>query len=273
MIINGVPATSLSIADRGLAYGDGLFETFRIVAGKLLFEDLHLQRLCAGCVRLGIALDLDQVKAELTAALQLHNSQTQILKLILTRGSSGRGYRAGAGNAPTRIITLHALPVDIQIHAQQGIKAFVCKQRLASQPVLAGIKHLNRLEQVLASTEWPDETCQEGIMLDMDGHVVEGTRSNIFIVSNGRLMTDPLTTCGIAGIMRQVLLQHFGDKVYAAKYNLQQLHDADEVFFCNSIFGVWPLRHLTADGLERHYATGPATTLAQTIFNKNLFDE
>jgi 4-amino-4-deoxychorismate lyase len=273
MLINGKPATSVSVSDRGLAYGDGVFETFRIVSGKLLFADLHLQRLSQGCERLGIALELEQVKAELTSALQLRSPETGIVKLIVTRGVSGRGYRSDLTNVATRIITLHTLPANIHIHAEQGIKAFVCKQRLGSQPSLAGIKHLNRLEQVLASREWPDEMYQEGIMLDMEGNVVEGTRSNIFIVSNGHMMTDSLATCGIDGVMRQVLLQYFGDRVYVGKFNLPQLYAADEVFFCNSIFGVWPLRHLIADGMERHYVPGPMAMMAQSIFNKDLSSE
>ncbi|MES2624564.1 MAG: aminodeoxychorismate lyase [Pseudomonadota bacterium] len=273
MLINGEPATSVSISDRGLAYGDGVFETFRIVSGRLLFEDLHLQRLSVGCMRLGIKLKLDQIKAELAKALEQCTHQTEILKLIVTRGGGGRGYRSDAENISTRIITLHTLPANVQIHAEQGIKTFVCNQRLSAQPSLAGIKHLNRLEQVLASREWPDESYQEGIMLDLDGNVVEGTRSNIFIASQGRLMTDGLATCGIAGVMRNILLQHFAGNVEVAKFDLQKLFEADEVFFCNSIFGVWPLRHLVADGFERHYEHGPIAVTAQSIFNKELSRE
>jgi 4-amino-4-deoxychorismate lyase len=162
------------------------------------------------------------------------------------------------------------LPADTRKHAEIGVGAFVCKQRLGTQPALAGIKHLNRLEQVMASREWPDETCQEGVMLDLEGNVVEGTRSNLFIVKDGRLTTDPLNTCGIAGVMRKILLQHFADRVDLVKFGLDQLYSADETFFCNSIFGVWPLRHLTSGKFEKHYATGPVTQMAQSIFSKHL---
>lgn len=270
MLINGEPARAVSVSDRGLAYGDGVFETFRIVSGRLLFAKEHLQRLSLGCERLGIALDLESVRAELAAALQSASAQTEVLKLIVTRGTSGRGYRPDAGSASTRIITLHALPANIDMHARNGISAFVCKQRLSLQPALAGIKHLNRLEQVLASREWPAETYQEGIMLDIEGNVVEGTRSNLFIVKNGQLVTAPLNTCGIAGVMRKILLQHFADEAYLRKFSLDDLYAADEVFFCNSIFGVWPLRRLTSATSEREYATGTHTQMAQSIFGKNL---
>jgi 4-amino-4-deoxychorismate lyase len=270
MLINGEPTTAIPVSDRGLAYGDGVFETFRIISGQLLFEAEHLQRLSLGCERLDIALDLHKLKEELNTALRTPGTQAEILKLVVTRGSSGRGYRPEASSASTRIITLHALPANIHVHAKNGVNAFVCKQRLSSQPTLAGIKHLNRLEQVLASREWPDETYQEGLMLDLEGNVVEGTRSNLFIVANGRLMTDPLSTCGIAGVMRKILLQHFADKVYLAKFSLDELFAADEVFFCNSIFGVWPLRHLKSAMSEKHYAAGPYSQMAQSIFDKYL---
>ena len=272
MLINGEPATSVSVSDRGLAYGDGVFETFRIVSGKLLFEGLHLQRLSRGCDRLGIIHEPALIKAELQGALKLREPQAEILKLIVTRGISGRGYRPETGDTSTRIITLHSLPARMQNHANEGINAFVCKQRLSPQPALAGIKHLNRLEQVLASMEWPDETFQEGIMLDLESNVVEGTRSNIFIVNNGHVMTDSLATCGIAGVMREILLPHFDD-LQIGKFHLQQLLDAEEVFFCNSIFGVWPLRHLLHEGGEKHYERGPNTVMAQAIFNKGLLCE
>jgi 4-amino-4-deoxychorismate lyase len=270
MLINGEPATAISIADRGLAYGDGVFETFRVISGHLLFREEHLQRLALGCKRLGISLDQEKIREEIDLSLQTGSADPGILKLIVTRGSSGRGYRFNHDSSSTRIITLHALPANIQIHAENGVNAFVCKQRLGSQPGLAGIKHLNRLEQVLASGEWPDETYQEGIMLDLEGNVVEGTRSNLFIVKNGRLTTDPLNTCGIAGVMRKILLQHFADKVDVAKISLDQLYSANEAFFCNSIFGVWPLRRLTSGTSETHYATGPVTQMGQSIFSKYL---
>src|SRR5688572_5783854 len=202
MLINGEPANSISVTDRGLAYGDGVFETFRIVSGQLLFGEEHLQRLSLGCDHLGIPLDRVQLKNELEIALN-SSTQAEVLKLVVTRGTSGRGYRASPGAAATRIITLHSLPANTQEHAKDGVKAFVCTQRLSPQPTLAGLKHLNRLEQVLASMEWPDENYQEGVMLDLEGNVVEGTRSNLFIVKDGRLMTDPLNTCGIAGVMRR----------------------------------------------------------------------
>jgi 4-amino-4-deoxychorismate lyase len=270
MLINGEPATAISVADRGLAYGDGVFETFRVFSGHLLFREEHLERLRLGCERLGISLDLEKVRKEIDLALQSESAEPGVLKLIVTRDSNGRGYRFSADAGSIRIITLHALPANIQTHAENGVNAFVCRQRLGSQPGLAGIKHLNRLEQVLASGEWPDETYQEGIMLDLEGNVVEGTRSNLFIVKNGRLTTDPLNTCGIAGVMRKILLQHFADKFDLAKITLDQLYSADEVFFCNSIFGVWPLRHLTSGTSETHYATGPITQMGQSIFNKHL---
>lgn len=269
MLINGEASSQIAVINRGLAYGDGVFETFRIHAGTLLYADLHLQRLAFGCGRLGIELDLQQVRSELNLALTLASPSEGVLKLIVTRSEGGRGYRPTSATS-TRIISLYPLPAYLIETPELGIHAFVCNLKLGLQPALAGIKHLNRLEQVLASNEWPNETYSEGVMQDINGYVVEGTRSNIFIVSQGQLMTPALDTCGIAGVMRTVLLDHFDKNVQIAKISLPQLLGADEVFFCNSVFGIWPLRSLTY--LERHYEykTGHLTLNAKTVFHKAL---
>lgn len=271
MLINGEASSQITVMNRGLAYGDGVFETFRIHAGTLLYADLHLQRLSFGCKRLGIEIDLQQVRSELNLALSLASPSEVVLKLIVTRseGGRGRGYRPTSATS-TRIISLHPLPAYPIKTPELGIHAFVCSLKLGLQPALAGIKHLNRLEQVLASNEWPNETYSEGVMQDINDYVVEGTRSNIFIVSQGQLMTPALDTCGIAGVMRTVLLDHFDKNVQIAQITLPQLLGADEVFFCNSVFGIWPLRSLTY--LERHYEykTGLLTLNAKTVFHKAL---
>lgn len=265
MLINGQPATRIAISDRGLAYGDGLFETIRISNGRLVFADLHLQRLQRGCERLGLTLDIAELQHEMALVLEAASAPDGILKLIVTRGAGGRGYRPPASQTPCRIITLHPLP-DHHQQASEGIRAFVCRQRLAGQPSLAGIKHLNRLEQVLASREWPDDSFHEGLMLDTQGCVVEGTRSNIFFASKGVLHTPDLGRCGIDGIMRQVLLRHFGARATCGNYDLTHLHTAEEVFFCNSVMGVWPLLALTSSTELYHWPCGPFADEAARVF-------
>lgn len=268
MLINGVPSVTLSCADRGLAYGDGIFETIRFQNGKLLYEDLHLQRLARGCERLALQLDIAVVRADLAAALRTA-PEAGVLKLIVTRAEGGRGYRP-ASKAANRILSLHPLPDYSPHQPEAGIHAFVCKLRMAAQPALAGIKHLNRLEQVLASSEWPDNSSLEGLMLDQDDRVIEGTRSNLFLAKAGRLHTPALGRCGIEGIMRQVLLQEFSAEASVGDYTLADLRSADEVFFCNSVFGVWPLLALQAGDEQLRWTAGPFAGRAQALFKATL---
>lgn len=268
MLINGEPASSVPLNDRALAYGDGLFETIRYCNGRLLFEDLHLQRLARGCARLQLQLDGAELERDIERALQMSTTPDGILKIIVSRGSGGRGYRPPQQDA-MRILTLHPLPA----HAtppEQGIHAFLCRQRLAVGGTLAGLKHLNRLEQVLGAGEWPSGDVTEGLMLDVDGYVIEGTRSNLFFVRGGRLHTPDLARCGIDGIMRQVLLQRHGDTAETGFYTLADLHMADEVFFTNSVIGVWPLLSLQSGNDRVDWELGPVARDCVHYFNAVL---
>jgi 4-amino-4-deoxychorismate lyase len=254
MLIDGVPSDQLPATDRGLAYGDGLFETIRIHRGNLLFLEQHLQRLVLGCTRLGIPVDQKRWRDWLDKAL-VEAGPTGILKLIVTRGSGGRGYKPSDTAQPRCIISTHPLPAQ-HPDPRYGIRAFVCEQRLADQPVLAGIKHLNRLEQVLASREFPDSSWHEGLMRDYAGNIIEGTRSNLFIAIQGKLYTPELSRCGIAGILRGQLIEVFGDRLQVADLPASCLDDADEIFVCNSVLGIWPLVELRYAGLARELQVG-----------------
>lgn len=270
MLIDGRPATTLPLADRGLAYGDGLFETIRVTQGRLLYPEQHFARLAVGCARLGLSADFTALRQECTQALQQAASAEGVLKIMLTRATGGRGYRPAIGTGSTRILTLHPLPDYSSLHPETGIKTFLCQQRLAHQPVLAGLKHLNRLEQVLASREWPDDSFLEGLMLDSAGLLIEGTRSNVFLVYEGRLLTPSLHNCGVDGIMRQVLLGYFGTAASVVNCPRDWLHDASELFVCNSVVGVWPVRELHVDGTVYHYTSGPQAQVARDYFLQAL---
>ena len=180
MLLNGQPATAISLQDRGLAYGDGLFETILIRNGKPLLLDEHLVRLQRGCAVLGLEPDVIALHHEISMLLAQPAARDSVLKIMLTREASGRGYRPLTA-ACNRLLTLHAAPDYRANSPEQGIAMFVCKQRLARQPVLAGIKHLNRLEQVLASSEWPDDSFLEGLMLDP---LVESGRHTFMFVAS-----------------------------------------------------------------------------------------
>ncbi|WLI33348.1 aminodeoxychorismate lyase [Pseudomonas sp. FP818] len=240
--VDGQPADAVPLKDRGLAYGDGLFETLAVKAGQPVLLDRHLQRLDEGCRRLALVADQALIRNELLAyAAALGDG---VLKLILTRGDSLRGYGINAG-APVRRILQGSPPATYPpAHGSSGVRLFPCVTRLSEQPLLAGLKHLNRLEQVLARAEWQDADHAEGLMLDMSGRVIEGVFSNLFLVDNGQLLTADLSRCGVAGVMRAELLaraEALGLVTTVADISLAQLQRADEVFVCNSVYGIWPV--------------------------------
>ncbi|MEI6268693.1 MAG: aminodeoxychorismate lyase [Methylococcaceae bacterium] len=246
ILVNGECREHIEISDRGFQYGDGLFETIAVINGQPVFFDRHIDRLNAGCRRLYIPFPGAELLAFEAQKLSEHSSNA-VLKLILTRGSGGRGYRQPDVIQTTRVLSLHPFPDYPGSYKEQGIVARFCDTRLGLNPALAGIKHLNRLEQILARAEWTDPAIQEGIMLDINGHVIEGTMTNLFYVKNHILYTSGLIFAGVAGIIRGILMEISSIQgVPALEYAFTQdeLLSADEVFVCNSIVGIWPVRQI-----------------------------
>jgi 4-amino-4-deoxychorismate lyase len=268
ILINGEPGTSLPVSDRGLAFGDGLFETILIHAGRPVLLDEHLQRLALGVQKLNIPLELNSISEDIKRIFSLHSPHDAVLKILCTRGQGGRGYRPAAGLVPTRILSLHPTPPALP---EQGIKAFLCHQTLAPQPALAGLKHLNRLEQVLASQEWPDDSFHEGLMLTAAGEAIEGTRSNLLLALNGHWLTPDLSQCGIGGVMRAHLLQCCGGRLQVGQVTLQDVLAAEELCFCNSVTGVMPVLSLRDHaGRDHPYVPGALCAAAQNAFQELL---
>ncbi|MDP2144321.1 MAG: aminodeoxychorismate lyase [Gallionella sp.] len=253
MLVNGLPGNTISIRDRGLLYGDGVFRTLRAVRGNALHWSLHYLKLQHDCAKLDIACpDEALLLAELVQVLAQHPDG--VVKLIVTRGEGVRGYAPATDATPTRIWDFSPQPDYPKEWAIQGVKAHVCQIRLPAQPRLACVKHLNRLENVMAAAELRDAQAYdrdiaEGLLLDADGHVIEGTRSNLFVVSQGHLVTPDLSSCGVAGIQRgRVMawaLQH-GLALQVRNIGLEEVLHADEVFVVNSVIGLWPIRALGA---------------------------
>ncbi len=247
MLINGVEANAISSLDRGLHYGDGLFETIAVKNGKLQLWHQHMQRLLEGCERLGFPV-IDQKLLHAEAARLLSNdanNSQSILKIILTRGVGGRGYHSPETPSVTRILLRYPWPSFPDSYWQEGVHVELCKTGLGSNSVLAGIKHLNRLEQVMASREWCEPDVQEGLMLDQQGNVIEGTRTNLFVVKNNQLITPDLSMCGVEGVMRGAITniaKKTGLQVHVAAVSQEVLKTADELFLCNSIIGIWPVK-------------------------------
>lgn len=254
MLINGVPGDQVSIHDRGLQYGDGVFRTLRISNRHVLHWPRHYHKLQQDCAALKLpcpeaALLLDELQR--LAAQQADATA----KIIITRGLGMRGY-APPGNAiPARILSLAPPPGYPADFYTQGIHLHVCELRLGHQPRLAGIKHLNRLENVLATAEWNETAAAEGLLLDVAGNVIEGTRCNLFMVSDGELITPELSHCGVAGVQRERVMEwaaNNGIPSRIAQFGLAELLAADEVFLVNSIIGLWPVRELQGRRWSRH---------------------
>ncbi len=240
--IDGRPADTLPVSDRGLAYGDGLFETIAVRQGRIALLERHMQRLAEGARRLVLPLDLALVRSELLAfAGELRQG---VAKLIVTRGDGQRGYAPPVDARCRRILSGGPVPAYPPRHRLDGIRLFPCATRLAEQPLLAGLKHLNRLEQVLARSEWQDPACAEGLMRDHNGRPIEGVFSNLFLVRHGELLTPALTRCGVAGVMRAEILERAvaaGVACRVVDLDYADLLAADEVFLCNSQYGIWPV--------------------------------
>jgi 4-amino-4-deoxychorismate lyase len=172
------------------------------------------------------------------------------VKVILTRGASERGYRFSGGAKPTRVISAGPLPQDLAAQRAHGIKVRLCALQLAHQPALAGVKHLNRLENVLARAEWSDPEVAEGVLCDAQGHVIAGTMTNIFIAVDGALATPGLERCGVAGVTRERVMEaaaRHDVPCTVATLTWPDVVGADEVFFVNSLAGVWPVRDLAGE--------------------------
>lgn len=245
-LLNGERDEKIGVLDRGLSYGDGVFRTLKVVAGRLIFWKEHLKKLQQDAERLGLICPDEQLWRSDCEALVAAQGDG-VLKLVLTRGESARGYRLPEHATATRLVIWSPAPVFSPEFSSQGIQLRVCNLRLSSQPLLAGVKHLNRLENVLARAEWRDVRYAEGILLNQAGDVVEGVMSNLFWRRGKCWETPRLDTCGVAGVMRDWLkarLQAGGYEINEVAVKVEQLLCVDELLICNSLIGLWPVAGL-----------------------------
>lgn len=254
VLVNGVEEQRLShavaINDRGLHYGDGLFETMLLTDGRVRYFEDHLARLHVGCERLAIqapdrsilTMEVERVTARLRSA---------VVKIIITRGVSGRGYQPDPQAPPTRIIAVYGAPVT----AHTDIAVDWRQTRLGRNARLAGMKHLNRLEQVLAQSEPRADGVEEGLMLDTEGELVCATASNVFVVREGAMLTPDLRFCGVQGVMRGRVLRIARELGFPTREEPvwpRDVEQADEVFVTNAVRG---LRSVVVLG-ERRWPSG-----------------
>lgn len=254
ILVDGDARGEVPADDRGLCYGDGAFETMRVAGGVAPWLARHHARLAATCAALGFdAPDAATLAGEIAHVAA--GTDRVVAKVIVTRGSGGRGYAPPAMARPRRIVMAHPWPTHPAERWSDGIRVVTGRTRLAREAPLAGAKHLGRVAQVLARAETHDPAIAEVLLLDTAGAVVECTASNLFAVVDGALLTPPITGAGVAGIARAWILEHADAFGGAAERPLvpADLARATELFVCNSIVGVWPVHEL--DG--RAFSVGP----------------
>lgn len=249
-----VRVAALAPGNRGLAYGDGLFETMRAHRGALPWWDAHWARLAHGGARLGIALP-DETFVRAQAGALFADGGAGVLKLLVVRGGAARGYAPVAGAAPAWQLSRHPLP---EAPPPAGLRLHWCETRLALQPALAGLKHCNRLEQVLARAESDAAGCDEGLVRDTDGNVVSATSANLFVLREGCWRTPPVDRCGVAGTCRAHLLPALG--ATEARLSVEDVEGADAVVLCNAVRGILPVASL---GSRRWPPAGAAVAAAR----------
>lgn len=260
ILINGEAETTISVLDRGLQYGDGLFETIRVKDGEMPLWERHMRRLKTGCQRLAIPVqDVELLAAEAKKILTGVEGKA-VLKIIITRGTGRRGYAFDKQSLqPTRIMMVSPWPDYPEKNLQRGVLLHVCATRVSGTAQTAGIKHLNRLEQVLARNEWGDDSIfADGLMLDQNANVIEGTMSNFFMVKEGVLITPDLSEAGVAGVMRDMVLEMAaieGIPSKVARLTLLDILTAEECFITNSLFGLWPVMGIQ----DSRFKIGPVT--------------
>ncbi|HAI97836.1 MAG: aminodeoxychorismate lyase [Cycloclasticus sp.] len=259
-LINGEIGHSINSSDRGFQYGDGLFETILVEANAVCYLTEHLQRLKRGCRVLGFPpIDDQLIEREINQIVA--NNQNGVIKILLSRGIGERGFQPPKDPEITRVVSF--APTDAGVSKSlRCVDLFLCHTRLSRQPLLAGIKHLNQLERILARQELANFESAEGLMLDVDDNVIEGTMSNLFIAVNDVLMTPLLDNAGVEGVIRQRLIEQAakeGIECREVELTLEELQSADEIFMTNSLMPVRSVKQFKVNGqvfrkMNNHYA-------------------
>jgi len=271
ILVNGKFTEHISASDRGFLYGDGLFETIEVRRGIPVFLSRHLERLKQGCARLGLVMpDAELLSNELCQLYEQHDEG--ILKIVITRGNGGRGYRPPEDAETLRVLSFHSLPEIPDYYYTQGIRLYACETDVSVSKTLSGLKSLCRLDQVMAQREWNEGEYAEGLMCDASGHVIEGTKSNLFVVSEGELFTPALQYGGVKGIMRDKILelaQQCGIPVHEKTMYVDFVKQADEIFMTNSIIHIWPVCQYA----ENIYEVGAITLQLMSTLKQDLMNE
>lgn len=269
-LVNGSPSDTVSVNNRGLAFADGVFETLKVSNSSVEFYALHIARLRKGCDRLKLNCDFSAIDADVKVLLNSNKLNEAVLKITVTREFTSRGYEPDKDAGCDRIVSLQACNNHYRKLQNTGITLRVCETRLSENPLLAGIKHIARLENVMASGEWRDPSIHEGLMLDSRGNVIAGTKSNVFIVLGERLYTPSLAFCGVKGTIREVIINKLSHAlqldVIEKELEIDDLVAAEELFVCNSLAGILPVVKFD----EHIKIVGPKTVLLQKALKEEV---
>lgn len=254
MLVNGLPGASISPLDRGLNYGDGVFRTLLLRQGRPHAWSRHYLKLSQDCAALHLECPLSDTLLGDIATLS-ETSPDGVLKIVITRGDGQRGYAIPAKQNTVRVLSISPMPVYEHHHYASGIKLHRCRLKLGNQPRLAGIKHLNRLENVIAASECSEAGLPEGLLEDENGLLVSGTRSNLFLFKDQTLYTPDLSRCGVAGVQRARVMdwaRACGVECKIVQMNFEEMLRADEIFMVNSVFGLWPVGEVASYKRHEH---------------------
>ncbi len=256
--------TPVPINDRCFNYGDGCFTTILSQYKRLLYQSYHLKRLkrAASVLALG-HIDWDKLMHTLS---DMVTEEASVIKVLISRGAGGRGY-SGDNLSPFIYITTAAYPPFYADWRENGIELGISPVKLGLNPLLAGIKHCNRLEQVLIKQAIQKQPSEDAVVCDLNGVVVECSASNVFWRKDQQWYTPTIDTAGVDGVMKQYLIDNLAElkQTDEVKQPIADLFQANSVFICNSLMGIVPVHGLNSEAQSYHYDIGLSGDLSRQL--------
>lgn len=258
--VNGESISSVSSLDRGLAYGDGFFTTAKVVNAKVEMLNEHIERLFNTAIQLKINnLDIEKIESDMQIIASKY--ELAVLKVIVTAGSGGRGYSRMESLTPTVIISVHDYPMSYLSQYEEGISVGISKTKLSVNGQLSGLKHLNRLDQVLVKKDLESLPFDDLLVFNWNEHLIEASAANVFWFDRDEeLYTPSVELSGVNGLMRQRILSHYPN-TKIVKVDKEYLNEINSMFICNAVMGIMPVKSLAGRILDMK----PVNNIRKTI--------